>query len=191
MLHKLLEDPRFWSLLSRLDDDLGDEARRGGCIFCHAKLHSADYPRKPRGGPADLSDAEYGKRCSFCCARCRRRVTPPSVRFLGRKVYLGAVVVLATTLRYGPTPHRGERLHELFGVSGRTLARWREWWRESVGRSSFWRAAAGAFSSPVPTEQLPWSLLERFGGEAGDRLVELLRFVSPITTRSARNAMPV
>jgi len=32
----------------------------------------------------------------FCCAvdGCRSRATPPSLRFLGRKVYLAAIVVL-------------------------------------------------------------------------------------------------
>jgi hypothetical protein len=40
-------------------------------------------------------------RFSFCCDRdgCRNRATPPSVRFLGRKVYLGAVVMLISASR--------------------------------------------------------------------------------------------
>ena len=33
-------------------------------------------------------------------------MTPPSVRFLGRKVYLGAVVILISAMRQGPTPRR-------------------------------------------------------------------------------------
>ncbi|NLS97786.1 MAG: hypothetical protein GXX96_37065 [Planctomycetaceae bacterium] len=35
---------------------------------------------------------------------CRKRTTPLSVRFLGRKVYLGAVVVLVAAMRQGPSP---------------------------------------------------------------------------------------
>jgi hypothetical protein len=33
-------------------------------------------------------DKGYGQRFSFCCAvgGCRKRTTPPSLRFLGRKV---------------------------------------------------------------------------------------------------------
>jgi hypothetical protein len=42
-------------------------------------LHSACYPRKPRGVRTAL-DASYRTRLSFCCARngCRRRNTPPA-----------------------------------------------------------------------------------------------------------------
>ena len=58
-------------------------------------LHSARYRRKPRGRPAGLGE-EHDWRFSFCCARdgCRTRRTPPSFRFLGRKVYLATMVVL-------------------------------------------------------------------------------------------------
>jgi hypothetical protein len=44
---------------------------------------------------------------------CRTRLTPVSVRFLGRRVYLGAIVLLACVLRQGPTPWRVARLHAL------------------------------------------------------------------------------
>src|SRR5262249_10544779 len=107
-------DSRFYLLLRRLDDDLAATARADGCRVCGGALHSAAFTRKPRGGPADL-DAECDKRHSFCCAsaNCRKRMTPPSVRFLRRKVYLGAVVVLATVLRHGTTQWRAVRLRGL------------------------------------------------------------------------------
>ena len=75
---------------------------------------------------------QYRYRLSFCCARdgCRKRVTPPSVRFLGRKVYLGAVVILVSAMRQGPTPRRVRELTELFGASRRTIYRWRDFWNE-------------------------------------------------------------
>ncbi len=83
-------------------------------------------------------------RTSFCCARCRKRVTPPSVRFLGRRVYLGAIVVLACVLRQWPTPWRVARLGEVLGVSRDTLARWHRWWRDVFVRTAFWKAAVAA-----------------------------------------------
>jgi hypothetical protein len=43
------------------------------------------------------------------------------VRFLGRRVYLGAVVVLVTAMQAGITPARAQHLHDLLGVSRRTL----------------------------------------------------------------------
>ena len=88
----------LFELLFAIDQDLAANARAAGCPACGGRLHSVRYPRKPRGGPADLGP-EYDWRFSFCCAGegCRRRATPPSVRFLGRRVYLGAVVVRSLT----------------------------------------------------------------------------------------------
>lgn len=161
LCQNLLADGRFLELILRYDADLARTARAAGCEVCGGVLHSAAFPRKPRGGPADV-EAASGERLSFCCAvrDCRKRVTPPSVRFLGRKVYLGAVVVLATALRHGATPRRAARLRELFGVSARTLARWRTWWREVFAESPAWRGARSRFATPVPASALPASLLE-------------------------------
>ena len=127
MCHALLSDSTLYDLLLEFDRDLADQARAAGC-GCGGALHSADYPRKPRGGPADLP-AAYKRRLSLCCAQegCRKRTTPASVRFLGRRMYLAAVVVLATAMQGGITAKRAARLHELVGVSLRTLKRWRAW----------------------------------------------------------------
>ena len=116
MYHKLLFDATFWTFLFGIDQELAEEVRAEKCPSCGCHLHCANYPRKPRG-PRDLPE-EYRYRLSFCCARdgCRKRVTPPSVRFLGRKVYLGAVVILVSAMRQGPTPRRVRELTELFHV---------------------------------------------------------------------------
>jgi len=148
-------------------------------------LHAAPFPRKPRGGPAVLP-AGYDRRHSFCCDvdGCRKRVTPPSVRFLGRRVFVGAVVVLAAALRHGLTPARVRRLREALGVSRRTLERWRDWWRETFAASPWWRGLRGHFAPPVPTATLPRSLLAPFSGEGTTPLVRLLELLAPITTGS-------
>src|SRR6266568_3714215 len=80
--------------LLRFDDDLAEQARQSGC-GCGGKLHSARYPRKPRGVPEELQE-DYSRRRSFCCAEegCRKRTTPASFRFLSRRVYVAAVVIL-------------------------------------------------------------------------------------------------
>jgi hypothetical protein len=82
-----------------------------GCAVCGGKLHVAHYPRKPRGIRGSL-DGSVKTRLSFCCATdgCRRRCTPPSVRFLGRKVYLGAVVILVMAMEHGLSAKRRKRL---------------------------------------------------------------------------------
>ena len=107
MYHGLLRTASFWEFLFTVDERLAEEAREAGCP-CGGPLHRANYPRQPRGGCANLPES-YGHRLSFCCARdgCRKRTTPPSVRFLGRKVFLGAVVVLVAAMRHGAvTPAR-------------------------------------------------------------------------------------
>jgi hypothetical protein len=156
--------------------------RAEGCQECGGALHTADFHRKPRGGPAGLApDADV--RFSLCCAEdgCRSRHTPPSLRFLGRKVYLGTVVVLVSAMRHGATPARMRKLREQLGVSRRTVERWRKWWRETFAESAFWRAARATFMPPVDAGLLPASLLERFGGDDEARLMVLLRFLGPIT----------
>jgi predicted DNA-binding transcriptional regulator YafY len=122
---------------------------------------------------------------SFCCAvdGCRRRTTPPSVRYLGRRVYLGVVVVLVTAMTGGITATRAARLRAWLGVSVRTLKRWRVWWRETFVASPFWRGAQGRFMPPVASAALPASLLERFTGDERTRLLHALMFVAPVTTR--------
>jgi len=110
----LLADATFHELLLVFDQDIAIATRRGRCPLCSSVLHSsAQYRRKPRGRPAGLGE-EHDWRFSFCCARdgCRARRTPPSLRFLGRKVYLAAIVVLIAIMREGATAARMRQLSE-------------------------------------------------------------------------------
>jgi hypothetical protein len=125
---------------------------------------------------------EHDLRFSLCCARhgCRTRKTPPSLRFLGRKVYLTATIILIAILREGATERRMRRLKEIVGVDRRTVARWRIWWR-LISASPFWTGARAAFMPPVDEDRLPAVLLERFAGDATERMLALLRFLAPLT----------
>lgn len=184
MYTNLLTNATLFDALIAIDQDLAATAQAGGCRRCPGRLHHGDYPRKARGGPADLH-AAYEKRTSFCCARCRKRLTPRSVRFLGRKVYLGVVVLLACVLRQGPTPWRVARLRALLGVTADTLARWHRWWRDDFVQTAFWKAVRSRFARPVDPDDLPRALLERFTGDGVAQTVATLRFLSPLTTTSA------
>ena len=184
MYTTLLADATLFEALLAIDDDLATTAHAGGCRLCGQRLDHADYPRKPRGGPATLG-AAYEKRTSFCCDACRTRLTPASVRFLGRKVYLGVVVLLATVLRHGPTPMRVARLRDHLGVSRDTLARWHHWWRDAFVRTAFWKVARARFAPTVDEAELPRSLLARFGGDGDTPVRAVLRFLGPLTTTSA------
>jgi hypothetical protein len=106
------------------------------------------------------------------------------LRFLGRKVFFGVVVLLLPVLRDGPTPKRRERLCGEFAVSLRTLRRWIRWWRETFPASRFWLASQGRFARPVASQTLPSSLCSALEGlgEAPSRVLGMLRFLAPITT---------
>jgi len=189
MYEELLGEVGFYRLLLRIDEDLAARARVLGCWRCGKALHVAHFTRKPRGVPAGLGE-HYNERFSFCCAgrQCRKRRTCPSLRFLSRKVYLAAVVVLVSALRNGATPRRVRYLQELVGVSQRTILRWRMWWLGVFIQTPFWRAAAGTLLPPVERTQLPTSLLERFTGSPNERLLALLRYLAPISSDPANGS---
>jgi hypothetical protein len=188
--HAVVFDPSFHQFLLDIDCELAAETRAGRCRECRGPLDAGHYARKPRGGPPGLGP-EHDRRLSFCCRidGCRKRHVPPSVRFLGRKVWLGAVVVLAAAMQHGLVPRRVSELRDLFGASERTLRRWRRWWLERFARCPFWKGARGHLATPVDDRALPLSLLERFAGDERERLVSCLRFLQPVSVGSARHGL--
>ncbi len=162
-------------------------------IIAYCRKHLAAYkaPRRvvfkgARGRPKAVAcqlGREHDLRFSFCCAvdGCRGRETPPSVRFLGRRVYVAAIVLLIAILQSGVTDARMQRLDEFVTVDRRTIARWRRWWREAFTETPFWRIARASFMPPLDHAALPAPLLDRFAGDMADRLTALLRFLGPIT----------
>ncbi len=162
MYHDLPRGGEFWSFLFEVDQDLAETARTDGCP-CGGRLHTANYPRKPRGGPDSLPES-YQLRLSFCCERdgCRQRRTPPSVRFLGRKVYLGAIILIISAMRQGPTPRRVRALFERFGADRRTIARWQTLWRQHLPQTPFWKTARARLEPAIKIVTLPYSLLDAF-----------------------------
>ncbi len=120
--------------------------------YCAGPLHRSAYGRKPRGGPADLPD-ECAVRLSFCCGRegCRRRVLPAAVRFWGRRVYWGAVVLVVTALRQGRTEgFTAQRVQTLFGATRPPLARWLRYFHACFPQTALWRQRVGRLWPPVP-----------------------------------------
>jgi hypothetical protein len=183
MYHDLPRSASFWSFLLAVDDDLAAETRKKGCL-CGGRLHAANYLRKPRGTPAQLPEP-LRLRLSFCCDRdgCRKRTTPRSVRFLGRKVYLGAIIILISAMRQGPTPRRVRQLSERFGADESTIARWQIFWREHFPQTHFWKVARAGFVTLGKIVSLPYSVVDAFlrGHPPCQGWMLLLRFLSPIT----------
>ena len=90
----------FFAALVAVDEELAAAVAAAGCRWCGGALHRGDYERKPRWGLLGVGLDGVGRRRSLCCGEegCRRRTLPPSVVFLGRRVYLGAVVIAASVV---------------------------------------------------------------------------------------------
>ena len=188
-----LPNATLYQQLQQADEGMAAEAREQPCRHCGGPLHVANFHRKPRGGPKDLP-AGYTLRYSLCCGRCRRRSTPPSVRYLGRRVYVGAIVVVVSLCRHGVTARRVARLRQLLDDGGssicrETVERWRAWWQERLPSGAFWRGHRAHFVPPVEEKALPASVLERFGGEGEEPLAKLLAWLSPVSTLTAPGAL--
>jgi hypothetical protein len=177
----------FWQHLTKIDLAWAEQVRREGCGDCGGPLDRADYPRKPRGELGEAA-AACTRRVSFCCRRdgCRHRATPPSVRFLGRKVYVGALVIVASIAGRAALGVGRRARRPIEGVPARTVRRWLGWWQTVFALGAFWLEARALFATPVAIADLPASLLGRFGRPGVEVLEKLLRFIAPVTTDSVR-----
>jgi hypothetical protein len=173
----IAQDPSFFRFLSQIDAELAAETRSSGCQRCSGRLHTADFPRKPRGCPAAVIE-EYSWRLSFTCGRCDSRATPPSVRFLGRRVYVAVVLMLSSP----PNSTSARQLQFLVGASRRTVLRWRRWWTRDFTCTSLWRSLRSRLMPPIASAQLPQSLLDRLGSkEPTVRMAQALHLLSPLS----------
>lgn len=183
MSHKILFDPSFHSLLFSIDQELARDVQQKGCS-CGGKLEHGDYPRSPMGVPIQFRST-YDKRISFCCGRCRKRSTPPSVRFFGRRWFPAPFFLLISVLSLGMTERRLQQVKRHFGIiiSESTWKRWRRWWRLTFIETPFWQASKGLIPTVAETEPcLPRTLLSAFGkGQLKKKLPLLLRFLVPLT----------
>jgi hypothetical protein len=94
-------------------------------------------------------------------------------------------LVLVSAMLHGLKPERVQRLRKTLGIDRRTLKRWRQWWLGPFVESSFWREARARFMPPLCLQTMPLSLCLNFAIERRDRLLELLKFLAPITTPTA------
>lgn len=197
MMHLQRLAGEFFGRLEKLDEMIAAAVAEAGCRHCDGPLHRGDYLRKPRGGLIAASGEAFMRRHSLCCGRrgCRKRTLPPSLRFLGRRVYLEVVVLLASAMAQVVSTAR--EVVAASGVPWRTLRRWGSWWREVFPRLRLWTELRARFVPPPPDEcQLPRSLLVRLSGgdqrrnDAGEvptdaeTLLASARHLAPATTAS-------
>jgi len=189
-LHTVCLGRDFFAVLVGIDRALVRLVAEAGCPKpgCEGPLHRADYARKPRGGLVALAGESFGTRFSLCCGWCRDRCLPPSVRFLGRRVYLEAVVMLACVLSLCGGDVAAA------GVPMRTVRRWLGWWSSIFPSLPTWVELRARFAPPPPDESsLPLSLLEQLAAALGPLdaekiLLAAARLIAPVTTQSCPDA---
>ena len=129
----------------------------------------------------------------MCCGAegCRRRAMPPSVRFLGRRVYLEVVVLVGSVVAL---LHRALfRAVPAVGVPRRTLDRWRGWWTVAFPASHCGRRVMAGIASRSDNQALPLSWLDQLVEQTGSAEAALLQAavaLCPMTTRLARASGP-
>lgn len=182
MSHKFLFNASFHLLLNTIDQELAQAVQEAGCT-CGGKLHRANYPRSPCGLLPRFRSG-YEERLSFCCDRCRKRTTPPSVRFFGRRWFPAPVHLLISLFKLSLNEQRLLQVKQHFGItlSESTWKRWRRWWRESFIMSSFWKKAQGWVATALDENTVfPRAVWEGFQGGLEARMLSLLRFLAPCT----------
>jgi hypothetical protein len=130
-------------------------------------------------GP-DVLPEGYEIRFDLCCGWCRKRTLPPSVRFLGRKVFVAVAIAVATVVVRGRDRDAVGLLRRELGVSWQTLQRWCRWWLELTG-TALWQRIRGTLPVSLDLAELPKSLLDYFHGDAAERMERLLRLLSPLS----------
>jgi len=183
MSHKFLFNTTFHRLLTQMDQELAEQMLQQGCPYCGHKLHLANYPRSPMGLPAQFRN-HYEERFSFCCDTCRKRTTPPSVRFFGRRCYPAPLFLLISAIKIAINEGRFTQLKRHLGivVSESTWKRWRRWWREQFMATLFWQKEKGLVLMAIGTSgSFPRRLLVVFQGALEEKMLFLLRFLSPLT----------
>jgi hypothetical protein len=173
-------------MLFRFDEDIARQTARHACQ-CGGVLNIANFHRAPRGMPSDASDelrSMGSLRFSFCCTTCRRRTTPPSLRFHGRSWYYAPVRLLASVMDRG-CRRAARTLGLQAGISSRTLSRWRRWWNQTFRVSRHWTVLRGFLRPDAHDDHLPDSVLvnsatePRVPGRSGPDLRLSLGILAP------------
>ena len=171
---------RAWALLERIDEGEAAACRLAGCRHCGGVLHSATYPRKPHGLAPELRGG--ARRFSFCCATCRRRATPASVRFFGRRFRPAPLFVMVGALVSAPRARLGA-IARRWAILVATPKRWQRWWRETLSATPTWRAWRGGLATPPDEPPVRWLLGRIRGRGLGARLLRSLIWLKPWSER--------
>jgi hypothetical protein len=179
----------FFRLLEEVDEGVARRVAEAGCPRCEGPLHRGDYARKPRGALIAPAGETSVVRFSLCCGRegCRRRATPPSLRFLGRRVYLGVVVIVASLVAQWLGTAEASRA--VTGVPARTTRRWVGWWCGPFVETEVFLAVCARLVG-LAIGELPASIVAKLPGTWSQRVRAVVELLAPLTTGSLPAGSP-
>lgn len=129
-------------------------------------LDTENYWRKTRGMAGE------NELCfSLCCRKegCRKRRSPKSLRFLGRKVYGAWVVILAVDFCY--------ELGLTGSIARQTISRWKNFWKHQLAPASpFLMFAQGRLKPGAVLTDRPASLVAHFAFPSRESWIPILKF---------------
>ncbi len=196
---EIADEDKFHAKLLEIDVAAAWAVQSGRCsrAGCGGRLDVANYPRKVRGvGEGAAIAGRYDSRLSLCCSvrGCRRRATPPSVRFLGRFVYAMRVMVAWAALR-GVASRAAPAVASTSAPSRQTTSRWESYWgRVRQDARVTLLVAALVVSSGAVAPNVVVALMRSAHGTEAERAVTTHRLLAPLTTATvpperARSAM--
>ena len=181
MFEELELGSEFFEGLRAIDAEISARVAAEACRFCGGRVNQGNYLRKPRGGLLAGAAERFRVRFSLCCGRdgCRRRATPPSVRFLGRRVYVGAAVIVASIIAMARSTASDAR--RVTGIAPRTTRRWLRWWRGGFVMTAVFVDIAARIVG-IDRQRLPASILEHIAAPVETAMRRLLGWLAPLTT---------
>ena len=183
MYTQIYLEASFWLLLSDIDEKIAHFYHQLPCFYCAKRMYWGNYPRKPRGLPPMAEDI-FAFRYGHCCSGRRRRRTPPSARFLGRRVYVASFIMM---IFCPDTSNDNDHMKLVDSVSvGMDLItpiRWISWWSLDIPVSSIWKKICGLLGINISNEFLPHFISHQFAKKninAEKAVLALLEFLAPI-----------
>jgi hypothetical protein len=181
MLSELLKKKSFFHRLYIIDKNIAKQYREMPCPHCGGTLHFANYLRKPRGEFKRLPE-RFLLRFSLCCCEegCRKRLAPPSCRFLDRKVYW-YVAILIIVSEYQNKNINVFNLAKRFEISRNTITRWIHFYQDIFPSSSQWQRIRGQVAAVIKNNELPSNLVSYYLNlkySVGNALISCLKFLS-------------
>ena len=183
MLSELIKKKNLFFHLYEIDKSTAKRYRQLPCPHCGGPLYFSNYMRKPRGEPEGVPE-EFFIQFSLCCGTegCRKRLMPPSCRFLGRRVYWFAVILCVLT----DWQNTNEKITVSdwsirTGICRNTINRWLAFFQDTFPASRTWLRLRGQISAGVSNSRLPSSFINycrTVKSNAKDTLVSSLIILS-------------